>query len=236
MNVTVHANSKSSLTGNCKAVTVLGISGSPHRHGNTETLLDRFLDGAKDAGAEVEKVVIKTLIYRSCQGCNACHKDGVCILTDDFTPLFERIIAADVLALASPIYSMGITAELKSLVDRAQPYWARKFVLKSLYFDYDHIQSHKGLFISTAGQSWDNVFDGAFPIVNAFFSDMGFEYYDNIIANKMDEYGGIKGHPTALDDAFAKGQKIVRVIQQIKKERGSEEEADDEVQAPAVVE
>jgi multimeric flavodoxin WrbA len=234
--VTVHGKSEISLSGNCSAVTVLGISGSPHRHGNTETLLDSFLDGAKEEGAEVEKVVIKSLIYRSCQGCNACHKDGVCILTDDFTPLFERIIAADVLALASPIYSMGITAELKSLVDRAQPYWARKFVLKNLYFDYDHIQQHKGLFISTAGQSWDNVFDGAFPIVNAFFSDMGFEYYDNMIANKMDEYGGIKGHPAALDNAFKKGQKVVRVVKALKKERSSEEEADDEVQASPVVE
>jgi multimeric flavodoxin WrbA len=234
--VSVHEKSEISLSGNCEAVSVLGISGSPHRHGNTETLLDRFLDGAKEEGAEVEKVVIKSLIYRSCQGCNACHKDGVCILTDDFTPLFEKILSVDVLALASPIYSMGITAELKSLVDRAQPYWARKFVLKNLYFDYDHIQSHKGLFISTAGQSWDNVFDGAFPIVNAFFSDMGFEYYDNIIANKMDEYGGIKGHPAALEDAFVKGQKVVRVVEKIKRERGSEEEADDEVQTPAVVE
>ena len=234
--VSVHGKSKSSLTGNGHAVSVLGISGSPHRHGNTETLLDSFLDGAKDAGAEVEKVVIKNLIYRTCQGCNACHKDGMCILTDDFTPLFEKILSVDVLALASPIYSMGITAELKSLVDRAQPLWARKFVLKNLYFDYDHIQSHKGLFISTAGQSWDNVFDGAFPIVNAFFSDTGFEYYDNVIANKMDKYGGINGHPSALDDAFATGQKVVRVVKKIKKERASKKEADESVQAPPVVE
>jgi hypothetical protein len=109
-------------------------------------------------------------------------------------------------------------------------------VLKNLYFDYDHYQSHKGLFISTAGQSWDNVFDGAFPIVNAFFSDMGFEYYDNVIANKMDVYGGIKGHPTALDDAFAKGQKTVRVVDRIKKEKASEKETDDSIQASPVVE
>ncbi|MDG6256484.1 MAG: flavodoxin family protein [Methanomicrobiaceae archaeon] len=230
--------SKISPTGNSSDVSVLGISGSPHRHGNTETLLDAFLDGARDAGAEVEveKVVIKNLIYRSCQGCNACHKDGVCILTDDFTPLFEKILSVDVLAIASPIYSMGITAELKSLIDRAQPYWARKFVLKTLYFDYGHYQSHKGLFISTAGQSWDHVFDGAFPVVNAFFSDMGFEYYDNVIANKMDEYGGIKGHPAAMNDAFAKGQKVVRVVKKIKKKKSSEEETDDSVQAPPVVE
>jgi multimeric flavodoxin WrbA len=200
------------------SVTVLGISGSPRRHGNTETLLDSFLEGAASAGAEVEKIVIRNLIYQSCQGCNACQKTGVCVLTDDFIPIFEKISHVDVLALASPIYSMGITAELKSLVDRGQPLWARKFILKTLFFDYEHIKRHKGIFISTAGQSWDHVFDGAFPIVNAFFNDAGFEYYDNIIANNMDRYGGIKGHPTALMEAYEKGLKAVGEVEIFQRE------------------
>ncbi|MBN1194067.1 MAG: flavodoxin family protein [Methanomicrobiaceae archaeon] len=194
------------------SITVLGISGSPRRHGNTETLLDRFLEGAASTGGVVNKVVLKDLHYRSCQGCNACHKTGVCVLTDDFTPLFEEIRTADVLALSSPIYSMGITAELKALIDRAQVYWAQKFVLKTLYFDYEHIKRHKGVFISTAGQNWDHVFNGAFPIVTAFFNDMGFEYRDNVIANNMDEYGGIRGHPTALDAAYKKGRMVVKEV------------------------
>ncbi|KQC05188.1 MAG: NADPH-dependent FMN reductase [Methanoculleus sp. SDB] len=194
------------------SITVLGISGSPRRHGNTETLLDRFLEGAASAGGAVNKVVLKDLQYRSCQGCNACHKTGVCVLTDDFTTLFEEIRTAGVLALSSPIYSMGITAELKALIDRGQVYWAQKFVLKTLYFDYEHIKRHKGVFISTAGQNWDHVFNGAFPIVTAFFNDMGFEYWDNVIANNMDEYGGIRGHPTALDEAYEKGRAVVEQV------------------------
>lgn len=205
------------------AVSVLGVSGSPRRHGNTETLLDSFLDGAGSAGAEVEKVVIRDLMHQSCRGCNACTKTGVCVVKDDFTALFEKILAVDVLALASPIYSMGITAELKSLIDRGQFLWARKFVLKSLYFDYDHIRSHKGLFLSTAGQNWDHVFDGAFPVVTAFFNDSGFEYYDNIIANRMDEYGGIRGHPTALADARSTGEKVVREVGRIRQELASKQ-------------
>lgn len=199
-------------------VNVMGISGSPHRHGNTETLLDSFLKGAESAGAKVEKVVLKDLDYRGCQGCNACHKTGKCILKDDLTPIYDRIFEVDVIALASPIYSMGITAELKSFIDRSQPLWARKFVLKNLYFDYTHISQHKGIFISTAGQSWDNVFDGAYAVVNAFFNDIGFEYYDNIIANNMDTYGGIRGHPTALAEATEKGEKVVKEIRALKRE------------------
>jgi multimeric flavodoxin WrbA len=194
-------------------VTVLGVSGSPHRHGNTETLLDSFLDGARAAGATVEKVVLRDLDYTPCMGCNACHKTGSCIVHDDAITLFDKILAADCIAVASPIYSMGITAELKGLIDRGQYLWAKKFILKTLYFSNDHIKQHKGLFISTAGLSWDNVFDAAFPAITAFFNGTGFEYYDNIIANRMDEHGGIKKHPTALKDSFEKGQTVVRVLE-----------------------
>lgn len=200
------------------SVIVLGISGSPHRRGNTETLLDAFLEGAGSAGADADKVILKSLDYSPCRGCNTCHKTGECIVKDDAIPLFERILAADCLAVASPIYSMGITAELKGLIDRAQYLWARKFILKTLYFPDDHIRRHKGIFLSTAGLSWENVFDAAFPAVTAFFNTLGFEYYDNIIANEMDRYGGIKGHPTALKEAHEKGERVVRVIEALKRD------------------
>jgi multimeric flavodoxin WrbA len=193
-------------------VTVLGISGSPHRHGNTETLLDSFLEGAEWAGATVEKVVLKDFNYHACRGCNLCHKTGECVVKDDAILIFDRILASDCIAIASPIYTMGITAEVKGLIDRGQFLWARKFVLKTLYFSDDHIKSHKGIFISTAGQNWDHVFDGAFPMMTAIFNGTGFEYYDNIIANNMDEFKGIKNHPTAMKDAFSKGQEVIRVI------------------------
>jgi multimeric flavodoxin WrbA len=199
-------------------VTVLGVSGSPHRHGNTETLLDRFLEGAQDAGASVDKVVLKTLNYSPCRGCNACHKSGECIVADDAVVLYERILASDCIAVASPIYTMGITAELKGFIDRQQYLWARKFILKTLYFSDDHIRRHKGVFISTAGLGWENVFDGAFPVITALFNTTGFEYYDNVIANDMDRYGGIKKHPAALTEAYEKGRKVIGVLEKIKTE------------------
>jgi multimeric flavodoxin WrbA len=198
------------------AVTVLGISGSPHRHGNTETLLDRFLEGTQNAGATFEKVVLRDLHYSPCRGCNACHKTGDCIVQDDAIALYDTIMGVDCIAVASPIYTMGITAELKGLIDRGQYLWARKFILKTLYFTNDHIRKHKGIFVSTAGLGWDRVFDGAFPVITALFNSVGFEYYDNIIANDMDRYGGIRQHPTALSDAYEKGQKVVGVLAGLK--------------------
>ena len=180
-------------------VTVIGISGSPHRHGNTETLLDKFLEGAANAGAGVDKIVLRSMNYTPCQGCNACHKTGECIVKDDAEVIIERVMSCDCLAIASPIYSMGITAELKGLIDRAQYIWAQKFILKTRFYPDDLIRRHKGVFISTAGLPWEHVFDAAFPAITAFFNTIGFEYYDNIIANDMDTWHGIRGHPTALN-------------------------------------
>jgi hypothetical protein len=91
-------------------------------------------------------------------------------------------------------------------------------VLRTLYFSDEHIRRHKGIFISTAGQNWDHVFDGAFPMMTAIFNGTGFEYYDNIIANNMDEYKGIRNHPGAMKKAGVKGKEVVRVIAQLKEE------------------
>ena len=93
--------------------------GKPAPDGNTETLLDSFLDGARAAGASVEKVALVDLDYTPCRGCNACHKTGECIVKDEAPALYDRILAADCVAIASPIYSMGITAQLKGFIDRA---------------------------------------------------------------------------------------------------------------------
>lgn len=197
-------------------ITVIGISGSPHRHGNTETLLDSFLDGAAHAGADTDKIILRSMNYTPCRGCNACHKTGECIVQDDAEIIIERVMSCDGLAVASPIYSMGITAELKGLIDRAQYIWAQKFILKTRFYQDEVIRHHKGIFISTAGLPWENVFDAAFPAITAFFNTLGIEYYDNIIANDMDTYKGIQGHPTALTEAFTKGEKVVRVIESLK--------------------
>jgi multimeric flavodoxin WrbA len=196
-------------------VTVLGISGSPHRHGNTETLLDSFLDGAAHAGGQVDKIILRNMHYAACRGCNACHKTGECIVEDDAEIIIDRVHSCDCLAVASPIYSMGITSELKGLIDRGQYIWAQKFILKTRFYPDEVIHRHKAVFISTAGLPWENVFDAAFPVITAFFNTMGFEYYDNVIANDMDKYNGIRGHPTALTQAFDKGEKVVSVIESL---------------------
>ncbi|MDD3406862.1 MAG: flavodoxin family protein [Methanomicrobium sp.] len=197
-------------------IKVMGITGSPKIHGNTEKLLDSFLKGAEDAGAQIVKIKLRNQKYTSCQGCNKCHKTGVCVLKDELTPVFESIMNdVDILVIASPIYSMTITAEMKALIDRTQYLWARKFIKKDLSFDRKHMERHKGIFISTAGQDNKNVFDAAFPVLKAFFNDAGFDYSLNITANAMDKYGGIENRTDILSDAENKGKETVLALKKI---------------------
>ncbi|MBN1165978.1 MAG: flavodoxin family protein [Methanospirillaceae archaeon] len=194
-------------------ISVFGILGSPHRHGNTEQLLDRFLSGAESAGAVFEKIILKDLSYSSCRGCNTCHKTGECVLSDDLTCVFERIMDnVDILAIASPIYSMTVTAELKGFIDRAQYIWANRCFRKTMSYSPEHISRHLAFFLSTAGMDIDSVFDAAFPSVQAIINNLGFTYQGNILANALDIHHGIQNHPTALQIAYDTAIEAVREL------------------------
>ena len=97
-------------------IKVLGISGSPTGMVILKPCLKVFLKELDSSGATVEKVVLKKLQYSPCRGCNSCHKTGECIVHDDAIILYEKVLASDCLAVASPIYTMGITVSSKGLL------------------------------------------------------------------------------------------------------------------------
>lgn len=191
---------------------VIGVLGSPHRHGNTERLLEAFLTGATEAGGASEKIILTKLSYSSCKGCNACHKTGDCILNDDIPDIFPRLLAADCIALSSPIYTMGITTELKGFIDRAHYLWVRHLMLKTDPLPPEKKRLHRGYFLSTAGMNRDDVFSTAFPMMQAFFNIFGFSYCSNILAKDMDGYGGVSGNPDIIQTAYQSGYEAVAGI------------------------
>lgn len=193
-------------------IRILACNGSPRKNGNTETVLDAFLAGAAEAGAETKKIRLVELDFKRCRGCNACHKKGICVITDELTPLFDEILQSDILVLASPIYSMTVTAEMKAFIDRGQFLWAQKFVTKTLVFDEGHLSNHTGVYIGTSGQPAAGIFDAAFPVVRAFFNDAGFSYTKNVLFPGMDQHGGVKGWPESVDTARKRGTEIVEKL------------------------
>ena len=102
---------------------VLILSGSPRKGGNSDLLCDEFAKGAESAGHVVEKIRVAEKSIGYCRGCYACKKDGVCAIRDDMAEVLQKMIDADVLVLASPVYFYSIDAQLKAVIDRTVARW-----------------------------------------------------------------------------------------------------------------
>lgn len=101
------------------AKNVLIISGSPRKGGNSDLLCDQFLLGALDAGHKAEKIFLRDKEVGMCSGCNYCAShSGDCLRRDDMTEILGKMIAADVIVLASPVYFYSINAQMKAMIDR----------------------------------------------------------------------------------------------------------------------
>lgn len=102
---------------------VLILSGSPRKNGNSDILCDEFAKGARETGHYVEKLRVAEKNIGYCRACYACKETGTCVIKDDMAEVLQKIIDADVLVLASPVYFYSIDAQLKALIDRTVARW-----------------------------------------------------------------------------------------------------------------
>jgi multimeric flavodoxin WrbA len=185
---------------------VLGIMGSPRRRSNTEILLDKALEGAREAGAEVEKVLVSKLKISPCLEIYACLKDGDCAIKDDMQLLYKKLLEADHIIFASPIFFYGITSQAKAIIDRCQALWVRRHVLD---MGKEDKRVRRGAFISVGATRGTKLFDGAVLTVKYFFDAIGVKYSGDLLVRGIDNKGQIGEHPEVLDDAFRLGQELV---------------------------
>ena len=101
-----------------KKMKILVITGSPRKNGNSATLADHFIKGAKEAGHEVVRFDAAFKKVHPCVACNSCGMNGPCVFKDDFEFVREHIIGADCVVFATPMYYFGISAQLKAVIDR----------------------------------------------------------------------------------------------------------------------
>jgi multimeric flavodoxin WrbA len=190
-------------------IKVLAFAGSPRRHGNSETLLDWVLGGMiADPDVVIEKIALTEADVNPCHGCNACEKLNKCVQRDGMDAVHDKIIAADIILLSSPIYCMGIAAQAKALIDRAQVFRSRKYVLKLPIVPPERKGKRLAIFLASAGQNWDYVFDAAVPSVKCFFHVIEIRDTDisYLMIKGVDEKGAIDKHPTARKDAEQLGR------------------------------
>lgn len=190
---------------------IIAIHGSPRRHGNTSTLLARAIRGAVDTGAEVEEIFLDTLDMSPCIEMYSCKLDGECGITDDFQMVRDRILAAGGLMLASPIFFYSVSALTKTLMDRCQSLWVRKYWINKVpYGQWE--PKRKGLFISAGATQGRKLFDGTLLTVKYFFDVLDMELWQSLLYRGLDFEGDAEKHPEYLEEAYRAGKSIAKAV------------------------
>jgi len=183
---------------------VVGISGSPRRAGNSETLLDKALEGAASKGASVEKIVLNELKLSGCQECGGCNLYGKCVIDDEMQAVFKKIEEADGLLISSPVFFGTVSAQLKAMIDRFQSAWIRKYILKKAA----QRKGRKGIFLCVAGAEKDEFFKNARGVVRLFFKTLDVKYAGELFCGGIESVA-VKEKKDALRKAFRLGAMIV---------------------------
>jgi hypothetical protein len=188
-------------------ITVVGIAGSPRRHGNTETLLDWSLSAARETGAEVVKIRLRDLTFNGCIACDSCFDTGACVVMDGMQELYPHLRHADGILLAAPIFSMGLAAQAKAMIDRCQPFWAVKYVQKRPVVEPDR-PVRLGAFLCCSGTRMEHVFDGALQVVRYLWHVLEVKSAGELLAPGVDRRGEVKAFPNAQENAEAIGRAV----------------------------
>ncbi len=102
-------------------VKIIGIIGSPRKNGNTAYLVEKALESAKDAGADVESFHLGTMKIEPCNACDICKMAGECPKDDDINEILSKLQKAHGVIIGSPVYFGNVTSQLKMLIDRSRP-------------------------------------------------------------------------------------------------------------------
>ena len=185
---------------------VLALYGSPRKDGNTSRLLQELVKGVKEKGADVTEIAICDLYIQPCVADYSCGKTGKCFIQDDMEDIYQHFLDHDCIVIAAPIFFYNVNAQTKTLIDRSQALWARKYILKQPISSDG--KKKKGIFISVGATKGSKLFEGTLLTLKYFFDAVGADLSKSLLYKNMDAAGDIVKHPTALQEAFALGQEL----------------------------
>ncbi len=175
---------------------ILVISTSPRKGGNSETLADEFIRGAKEAGNQVEKVCLYDKTIGFCKGCLACLKSQRCVIHDDADIIAQKMKEADVLVFATPIYYYEMSGQMKTMLDRANPLYDSDYRFREVYL------------LTAAAEEEESTTEGAVKGLSGWIRCFPKAHFvGTVFGGGADAVGTIHGNP-ALDQAYEIGKAI----------------------------
>ena len=175
---------------------VLVISTSPRKGGNSDTLAEEFARGAREAGNDVEKITLYDKTIGFCKGCLACQRTKRCVIRDDADTIARKMMTADVIVFATPVYYYGMCGQMKTMLDRANPLFPADCAFRDIYL------------LAAAAEEDEHTVDGTVTGLMGWIDC--FEkarLAGTVFAGGVTAVGEIQGHP-ALEKAYQMGKNV----------------------------
>jgi multimeric flavodoxin WrbA len=190
---------------------VVAILGSPRRRGNSDTLAFEFLRGVQSRGLDHDLLVPTDLGLSACDGQNRCFKDGRCSIRDGMNDIYDRVLNAPYVLIATPVYFMGPPGSLKAFIDRFQAVWARSAILGKFDPDSPERRADHKLFAILVGAADEGsgMYRPTRSILKAFSNVAGFEYSGDLTATGLDRSDDAAKRPDLLEAAYTAGRAFV---------------------------
>ena len=180
---------------------VVAIYGSPRRGGNSEILLNNFLEELDNA--EVRRFFLNEMRFLPCQECENIRKDGKCKIEDDMQKLYPEIENADLVVVASPVFFGSVSAQIKMMIDRFQCQWLAINIFKTFT-----PKKKKGLFLCVEASERKDFFENAKVIIKNFFKTIGAEYSGEVLCCGVGEKGEIEKKKECIERVKELAEKI----------------------------
>ncbi|RKD30106.1 flavodoxin family protein [Thermohalobacter berrensis] len=180
---------------------VVGFVGSPRKNGNTSTIVDKVLEGAKKKGAETKLYYLNDMNIKGCQGCLYCRKNEKCCVQDDMVKIYDDVKEANALVIGSPVYIHQVSAQTKLLLDRFYP-----------LTDNEHkprFGEKKLIMVYTQAAPLKIFFKKYFRYLEKSLEPMGLKKVSRIVATKCFEKNSTSNNIKITEKAFKIGANLV---------------------------
>jgi len=185
---------------------ILAFCGSPRKGGNSDILLQKFL---KVISSSLTKKISWEIFYlydlnfSPCLECGKCEKSGICILKDDFFCLEKKILKADYIIIATPVFFYTHTSRTQAFFERFQVFWVRRYLLN---IPHPYKKSPRGILFSVAGTKGKKLFESTIRSFKYVMKSIYGEYYRGLFFRNVDKKGDILKVP----DLYKKLEKFAR--------------------------